>query len=159
MAEEVKVLPKKYLVFRLNDSQYGVSLAQVKEVIALPTMVPIPQAPSYLMGMINLRGRVISAVDLKTKMGFAKTKYDPKKTTVILIEHESTIVGFIVDSIQEVIAVLPTDIEGAADATTSAGLKDYMLGVARFEKRPMVLLVDLAKIIQVSEMSLKAPAA
>ena len=102
---------RKYLIFILNGAYYGVPLSEVKEVIGLPQCVPVPSSPPYLLGLINLRGRVISAIDLKGKLGISSGGQAVKRPAVILTECDSIILGCVVDSISEVLAIDESNID------------------------------------------------
>lgn len=141
---------KKYLVFRLNDHQYAVPLSHVKEVIGLPNVIPVPQSPTYLLGLINLRGKVISAIDLKKKLSMTKAPEQIKRPAVILIDGESTTIGCVVDSIQEVLSIKEEEVERSVEANVPVS-NSYIEGIARFENKPMILLLDLKRVIDLAE--------
>lgn len=142
-------LARKYLVFKLNDNSYAVPLSDVKEVIGLPTMVPVPQSPNYLLGLINLRGRVISAIDLKTKIGMGKG-HDVKRPAMILIEGNVTVMGCVVDAISEVLSIKEDEIERHVKENVPV-TSSYIQGIARFKDKPMILLLDLKKATDLGE--------
>lgn len=143
---------KKYLVFRLNEHQYAVPLSDVKEVIGLPTVVPVPQSPHYLVGLINLRGKVISAIDLKKKLEMTKPADVIKRPAVILVDGQSTTIGCVVDSIQEVLSIKEEEIERAVEANVPVS-NSYIEGIARFEGKPMILLLDLKRVIDIGHFA------
>jgi purine-binding chemotaxis protein CheW len=142
-------LSRKYLVFKLNDNTYGVPLSDVKEVIGMPTMVPVPQSPNYLLGLINLRGRVISAIDLKTKLGMGKGT-DVKRPAMILVEGDVTVMGCVVDAISEVLSIKEDEIERQVKENVPVSTT-YIQGIARFTDKPMILLLDLKKATDLGE--------
>lgn len=142
---------KKYLVFRLNDHQYAVPLSDVKEVIGLPNVIPVPQSPNFLIGLINLRGKVISAIDLKKKLDMPKHAEQIKRPAVILVDGESTTIGCVVDSIQEVLSIKEEEIERSVEQNVPVS-NTYIEGIARFEEKPMILLLDLKRVIDLAEL-------
>jgi purine-binding chemotaxis protein CheW len=142
---------RKYLVFRLHDNQYAVPLSDVKEVIGLPNVVPVPQSPAYLLGLINLRGKVISAIDLKKKLDMPKVGDQVKRPAVILIDGDSTTIGCVVDSIQEVLSIKEEEIEKSVKENVPVS-NTYIDGIARFDSKPMILLLDLKRAIQIPGM-------
>lgn len=150
-SEKKKILnAKKYLVFKLNNNSYGVALSDVKEVIGVPTLVPVPQAPNYLLGLINLRGKVISAIDLKTKLNMSRSN-DVKRPAMILIEGETTIMGCVVDAVSEVISIKDEEIEKQVQENVPIS-STYIKGIARFTDKPMILLVDLKTVTALCEV-------
>lgn len=135
---------RKYLVFKLNDFLYAVPLSDVKEIIGLPQVVPVPQNPEYLLGLINLRGRVISAIDLKKRLEIKKSA-EVKRPAVILVEDGSKVIGCVVDSIQEVLSIREEEIERSIKENVPVASM-YIQGAARFNDKPMILMLDLRKI-------------
>lgn len=101
----MSVKKRKYLIFNLSGSVYGAPLSDVKEVIGLPKCVPVPNSPEYFIGLINLRGQVISAIDLKKKHSVPNPSASVKRPAVILTEISSIAVGCVVDSVQEVLSI------------------------------------------------------
>lgn len=148
---------RKYLVFILNENRYAIPLSEVKEVIGLPSVVPIPQSPSFLVGLINLRGKIISAIDLRLKLGMPKSEKTIKRPAVILVEVQSVIIGFIVDSIQEVLSIDEANIERSFEVNT-ADNSGFIDGIARFKEKPMILLLALKKAADISEIIKYKPA-
>lgn len=142
---------KKYLTFNLGDLVYGVPLQSVKEVIGLPQTVQIPGGPAYFIGLINLRGKVITAIDLRTKLGFKQTSADLKRRAVVITEIGEITIGCVVDGINAVITLAESDIERDL-SVNAAGNREVVQGIARFEDRPMILLLDLQKAADVSEI-------
>lgn len=133
----------RYLAFSLGAEEYACPLLSVKEVIALPEFTPIPQTPPYFLGIMNLRGQVISVLDLRTKFGIKPTTSE--ETSVIIIDLENHSLGVVVDSVNSVLA--PTaeelsprpEIEGSKHA-------DSITGVYRKEKS-LVLIIDIYKTL------------
>jgi chemotaxis signal transduction protein len=142
---------KKYLVFKLNENFYATPLADVMEVIGLPKCVPVPGNPAYLLGMINLRGRVISAIDLKKKLGIATAQQAIKRPAVILTESKETVLGCVVDSITEVLAIDEGNIERSMEVQVH-GEREHIQGIARFPDRAMILILNLKTAADVSEI-------
>lgn len=141
---------KKYLVFRLNEDCYAVPLSDVKEVIGLPKFVPLPQSPDYFLGLINLRGQVVSAIDLKKKLGVASNAQNAERAAVILVEGEKITIGNVVDSVVEVLTISESFLERTVEVNTAGGDK-YVHAIARFTDRPMILILDIKRATDISE--------
>jgi purine-binding chemotaxis protein CheW len=143
---------RKYLVFRLSDNSYGVPLSEVREVIGLPQCVPIPNSPAYFLGIINLRGKVVSALDLKKKLGIASpVGVVIKRPAVVITENEGVTLGCVVDSISEVLSIDDSSIDRSLELEMQ-GKKEFIEGIARFSDREMILLLDLKIAADVSAM-------
>lgn len=141
---------RKYLIFRLGESQYAIPLSDVKEVIGLPKMVSLPGSPDYFLGLMNLRGSVISTIDLRKKLGLSVSAKSSTSPAVILVEGKEITVGNVVDAIVEVQAIPETSIERTMEVNTG-GPDKYVDGVVRFQDRPMIIVLDIKKAADVSE--------
>jgi purine-binding chemotaxis protein CheW len=143
--ETVKSLAKKegkYLTFSLAGEEYGIGILKVKEIIGLMAITPIPQTPAYVKGVINLRGKVIPVIELRSKFSMESIAYT-ERTCIIVVEVKSgdrkILMGIIVDSVSEVRNIKP----GGIEDTPSFGAKtqtDYILGMAKMEGGVKILL-------------------
>lgn len=104
----------RYLEFVLGKESYAVELLKVKEVITPPEMTPIPKAPPYVCGLINLRGLVLTVVDLRKKLGIVPDK-ETSQNAVIIFDLEDRLVGVVVDSIQKVLHIQADHIKQVPD--------------------------------------------
>lgn len=148
---EAKARIKKYLIFRLNENQYGVPLSDVKEVIGLPNCTFVPGAPAYFLGLINLRGKVVSAIDLRMKMGINSETNTTKRPAVIIIEIGEITLGCAVDSINEVMSISKEQINEQLEVAVN-GDNRFINGIAHFKDRTMILLLDLKRAVDVSDL-------
>jgi purine-binding chemotaxis protein CheW len=109
----------RYLTFTLGEESYGFPVLKVREIIRLCQITPVPQMPPYVKGVINLRGTVIPVFDLCAKLQFATTNYGERACIIVvqatLPSGETTLIGAIVDAVEEVVHLSPTDIEAAPD--------------------------------------------
>jgi purine-binding chemotaxis protein CheW len=138
----------RYLAFSLRQEQYAIPLLQVKEVIGMTEPTPIPQTPPYFKGIINLRGQVISVIDLRSKLQLSKADDGPE-TSIIILDLEPLCLGVIVDSINSVLALGSDDLSPAPDTPTN---KDqYLTGVARKDNR-LTLLLDIKATLNVQDL-------
>lgn len=141
---------ERYLAFLLGKEQYAIPLLQVKEVIEMTEPTPIPQTPSYFKGVINLRGQVISVLDLRSKLQLSNIENGPKTAIIILDLEPSLCLGVIVDRINSVLAFHSEDVSPAPENLST---KDqYLTGVARRENK-MTLILDIRAALSLQEMS------
>jgi purine-binding chemotaxis protein CheW len=147
---------ERYLAFSLKSEQYAIPLLEVKEVIGMTEATPIPGTPSYFRGIINLRGQVISVIDLRAKLQLVKPENGPE-TSIIILDLDQLCLGVIVDSINSVLALGPEDLSPAPDGTD---LKEqYLTGVARRDNR-LTLLLDVRATLNIQDLAaLKSVAA
>jgi purine-binding chemotaxis protein CheW len=94
----------KYLIFSIAGEKYGIDILKVKEIIGVINITKVPGTPEYIMGVINLRGKIIPTIDLRMKIGFEYREYDDR-TCIIIVEIEGIMVGVIVDRVEEVINI------------------------------------------------------
>jgi purine-binding chemotaxis protein CheW len=139
----------KFLTFFLADEEYGVEILKVQEIIGRMPITPVPLTSNYILGVINLRGKIHPIMDLKIKFGMDKSAITDE-TCIIVIKTASLMMGVLVDKVSEVVNVASGDIEDTpsfgADVNT-----DYLLGVGKIGGR-VRLLLDIEKVITVSDI-------
>ena len=140
---------QRYLCFTLNSSKYAVPLLQVKEVIGLLKMTPIPQSSPEFKGIMNLRGQIISVVDLAIKMQLNPVDVTPETTTIIFDFSHLTI-GVIVDSVDSVASFEAEDIS-PLEKTEAIQNTDYVKGVCRSHES-LTLILDLPSIFKTEDL-------
>ncbi len=138
------------VTFTLEDEIYGINVMQVQEVLREIEVAPVPGAPHYVMGIINLRGNVVSVIDARVRFGLpAKDSTD--LTRIIVIEVQQHIIGILVDSVAEVVDIKNSEIETAPNVGTDETSR-YIDGVvSRGDK--LLILVDLKKLLSTEEWS------
>ena len=144
----------KYLVFQLAQEEFAIGVLSVREIIRTQDITKVPHTPPHMKGVINLRGKVIPVMDLRTKLGFPETEYD-QRTCVIIVEiqtdaHTSLYMGLIVDGVAEVLNLAQTDIQDVPDFGSSSP-SPYLLGVAKTKGRIRILL-DINKVLASHEV-------
>ena len=151
MAEELATDIQEQMqcvTFTLEDETYGINVMQVQEVLREIEVAPVPGAPHYVLGIINLRGNVVSVIDARMRFGLP-VKESTDLTRIIVIEVQQHIIGILVDSVAEVVDIKHTEIETAPNVGTDDTSK-YIDGVvSRGEK--LLILVDLNKLLSTEE--------
>lgn len=144
----------KYLTFSLDKEEYGIGILKVKEIIGMMPITPVPRTPSFVKGVINLRGRVIPVIDLRLKFDMQEIEYT-ERTCIIVVEVEmrsSQIpMGIVVDSVSEVLNIKGDEIE----ETPTFGAKldtDYILGMAKTDGGVKILL-GIDQVLAKDEMN------
>ncbi|MDD5008596.1 MAG: chemotaxis protein CheW [Syntrophorhabdaceae bacterium] len=131
------------VTFRLENEEFGVDILKVQEINKMMNITRIPNAPSFIEGVINLRGKIIPIIDLRKRLGFHNRVYD-KSTRIIVVELDGLVLGFIVDSVSEVLRIPGNTIEPPPSIV--AGVEsDYIEGVGKLNDRLLILL-ELKKI-------------
>ena len=143
----------KYLTFHLGKEQYGLSVLKVKEIVGIMPITEIPQAPTYVDGVINLRGKVIPIINLRRKFAM-QTLENTERTCIIVVEIENPtghqLMGIVVDEVSEVRYIKNTDIE---EPPHFSGKQqgEYILGMAKAENELSILL-DIDRILRESDI-------
>lgn len=144
---------KRYLEFMLGEESYAVELLKVKEVLTPPELTAIPKAPSYVLGLMNLRGLVLTVIDLRKKMGITP-KNDINQNAVIIFDLEDRYVGVLVDSIQKVLNVSVENIKPIPDE--EANSSKHLMGILDHESK-LTMWVDPHTLLESSaQINLKA---
>src|SRR3984893_12678592 len=134
---------------RVGRETFGLPIALVREIVRVPEITSVPNAPDYIEGVINLRGRIIPVVDLRKR--FREKVTEPnKKNRIVVVELESRRIGLIVNSASEVLKIAPSEIE-APHEVFQEGELNYITGVGKMKGR-LVILLDLNKILQRGEL-------
>jgi purine-binding chemotaxis protein CheW len=136
------------VTFSIGDEEFGVEILKVQEIIRMLEITKVPKAPAFVEGVINLRGKVIPIIDLRKRFGLAERGHD-KNTRIIVIDINSMIVGFVVDSVSEVLRLPASTVEPPPPVV--AGLdSDYISGVGKLEDRLLIML-DLNRLLSNDE--------
>lgn len=131
--------------FRIGRETFGVPIALVYEIVRIPQITSIPEAPACVEGVINLRGKIIPVIDLRKRFGEKVIGAD-RKNRILVAEVEGNRVGLIVDSASEVLKIPPSEID-APPSVVEEGELSYITGVGKLNGR-LIILVELGKILQ-----------
>ena len=137
------------VTFSIGVEEFGVDILKVKEIIRTMEITKVPRAQDFVVGVINLRGKVIPIIDLRRRFGL-DTKAHDKHTRIIVIEINDMIVGFVVDSVSEVLRIPASTVEPPPPVV--AGVEsEYISGVGKLQDRLLILL-DLDKLLSHEDM-------
>jgi purine-binding chemotaxis protein CheW len=135
--------------FRIGRETFGVPIDLVHEIVRVPEITSVPDAPDFIEGVINLRGKIISVVDLRKRFG-EKQISSSKKNRILVVEVDSRMVGLIVDAASEVLKLPAEEIEPPPNAFEEGEL-NYVTGVGKLRDR-LIILIELNKILQKGEL-------
>ena len=138
------------VTFRLKDETYGINVMQVQEVLRVTEIAPVPGAPPYVLGIINLRGNVVTVIDTRTRFGLPTTELDDS-SRIVIIESEDQVVGILVDSVAEVVELRHSEIDSAPNIGNEESAR-YIQGVASRDE-DLLIVVDLNKLLTEEEWS------
>ena len=144
MAKELHIVG-----FRIGRETFGVPIALVHEIVRVPEITAVPDSPGYVEGVINLRGKIVSVVDLRKRFGEKEIAAN-KKNRILVAEVEGKIVGLIVDAASEVIKIPDNEVD-LPPSVFDEGELNYVTGVGKLHGR-LIILIDLNKILQKGEL-------
>jgi len=145
----------QFLTFRLDSEVFAIDISKVREVLDFTTITKVPRMPDFMRGVINLRGSVVPVVDLRLKFGLPKTE-KTLNTCIIIVEaavdDETTILGALADSVQEVMDLEPENIEPAPKIGVRLNT-EFIKGMGKREGK-FIILLDIDKVFSTGELAL-----
>lgn len=143
----------KYLVFELGREEFGIRVLQVREIMGMQDITAVPQMPSHIKGVINLRGKVIPVICLRSKFGLEPAEYS-SRTCIIVVQVRGEagllLVGVIVDGVSEVLNIAAADIEDTPEFGSGTSTP-YLLGMAKIKGKVKILL-DIDRVVAAEEL-------
>lgn len=139
---------RQFVGFLLSKEHYGIDIMAVEEIISMTDITPVPRAPGFVEGIINMRGSVIPIIDLRKKLAISGQKNNSAASRIIVTSSNKKRIGFIVDQVEEVLRISVDAIDKAPG--TSRAIDNYISGVARMSKN-MVIILDVSKIFSQQE--------
>jgi purine-binding chemotaxis protein CheW len=141
----------EFLTFTLGPEEYGIDILKVQEIRGYDAVTTIANTPSFIKGVINLRGIIVPIVDMRIKFNLTNVSYD-QLTVVIILNLGSRVVGMVVDGVSDVIALSQEQIKIAPQFGATLDTK-YLMGLGTIDQR-MLILVDIEKLMSSNEMEL-----
>ncbi len=141
--------------FRVGRETYGVPITSLREIVRVPEITAVPDAPDYLEGVINLRGKIVSVVDLRKRFGQPSPGID-RRSRILVVENRGRLAGMIVDSASEVLKIPENEIEAAPAMMQEGGL-DCVTGLGKYHGR-LIILLDISKVLAARDLGSEATA-
>ena len=138
----------QWVTFHLENEKYGIKVMQVQEVLRMTEIAPVPGAPHYVLGIINLRGNVVTVIDTRRRFGLGDVDHDDE-TRIVIVEANNNVVGILVDSVAEVVDLKSSEIETAPNVGNDESSK-YIQGVSSRDNE-LLILVDVNKLLSDEE--------
>ncbi len=138
----------QWVTFQLEEETYGINVMQVREVLRYTEIAPVPGAPDYVLGIINLRGNVVTVIDTRSRFGLMQGETNDN-TRIIVIESERQVIGILVDSVAEVVYLRSSEIDTTPSVGTDESSK-FIQGVSNRDGK-LLILVDLNKLLSDEE--------
>jgi purine-binding chemotaxis protein CheW len=140
---------RELVTFNIGEEEFGIDILKVQEIIRMVEITKVPKAPEFVEGVINLRGKVIPVINFRKRFGM-ETKEDSKETRIIVVEIESKILSFIVDSVSEVLRLPVSSIESAPSVVSRVD-SSYIYGVGKLEDR-LLILINIDRLLSEKEL-------
>jgi purine-binding chemotaxis protein CheW len=144
---------REFLTFTLGSEEYGVDILKVQEIRGYDTVTRLPDAPSYIKGVINLRGTIVPVIDLRLKFNLGKAEYDAS-TVMIVLNVDKRVISVVVDSVSDVTALKSDQLRPAPEFGSAMDTR-FITGIGAIEER-MLILLDIEKLMTSAEMGLVA---
>lgn len=138
----------QWVTFQLEKETYGINVMQVQEVLRYTDIAPVPGAPAYVLGIINLRGNVVTVIDTRCCFGLPSAQVN-ENSRIVIIEAQKQVIGIMVDSVAEVVYLRTADIDPAPAVGTDESAK-FIQGVSNRDGQ-LLILVDLNKLLSDDE--------
>jgi purine-binding chemotaxis protein CheW len=155
MSNSVISETRQYLTFKLNDEVFGVDVAQVREILDYIKITKVPQTPDFMCGVINLRGSVVPVVDMNLKFGMEKSEKTVNTCIVVVevnLEGSTTVIGALVDSVQEVFEIESHNIEPAPRIGTKLKT-EFIKGMGKQDDK-FIIILDIDKVFSFDELEI-----
>jgi len=149
----VQIQDGKHLTFSLGKEDYGIPILQVREIIGMMEITEVPRTPEFIKGVVNLRGKIIPIMDLRTKFGMESIEYT-ERTCIIVVEvpvnEAKKPMGIVVDMVSEVVTIEENDIEAALDYGAKVE-GNFLTGMGKIKDK-VVMILNIEKILSSDEI-------
>jgi len=139
----------QFVIFGLSGEEFGVDISQVREIIRMQDITPVPKAPEFIEGVVNIRGQIIVVMDLAKRFGL-KSEDRSDKARIVVAEVKGNIVGLIVDEVPEVLRISKNRIDPAPHMLETQIHSEFIKGLGKLENR-IIILLDVDKILSQEE--------
>jgi purine-binding chemotaxis protein CheW len=141
----------QWVTYQLEDETYGINVMQVQEVLRITEIAPVPGAPSYVLGIINLRGNVVTVIDTRSRFGLMPKESNDDQSRIIIVEVNGNVIGMLVDSVAEVVYLHQSEIDSVPMVNNDDSSR-FIQGVCSREEQ-LLILVDANKFLTEEEVS------
>ena len=142
-SSDVEVDGGKFLTFFLGEEEYAIEILKVQEIIGLMKITPVPKMPDYIRGVLNLRGKIVPVMNLRTRFGLQEIE-DTDETCIIVIQHEEYLMGVLVDKVSEVVDIATSDIEEVP--SIGGEQSEYLSGIGKIDDS-VKMIVEVHKVL------------
>lgn len=140
----------QWVTYQLENETYGINVMHVQEVLRLTEIAPVPGAPHYVLGIINLRGNVVTVIDTRTRFGLMPQEAD-ERSRIIIVEVSGNVIGMLVDCVTEVVYLHQSEIDTAPNVNSDDSSR-FIQGVCNRDDK-LLILVEVNKLLNDEEMA------
>jgi purine-binding chemotaxis protein CheW len=140
--------------FQVGRETYGVPITSLHEIVRVPEITAVPDAPEYMEGVINLRGKIVSVIDLRKRLGEKKIA-SSRRNRILVVEHKGRLSGLIVDSASEVLKIPAADVE-ASPTSFDEGRSNCVTGLGKYKGR-LIVLLDMTRLLDLGIIQKAGP--
>jgi len=151
MTQQETISIREFLAFKLGNEEYGIDILRVQEIRSYEEPTRMAHAPSFIKGVINLRGVIVPIVDMRMKFNLEQVNYDDL-TVVIMLNIGTQVMGMVVDGVSDVITLAPEQLRPVPELSSAIG-NEHLLAIGSVENR-MLILLDIVKLMSSAEMGL-----
>jgi len=141
----------QWVTYQLEDETYGINVMQVQEVLRISEIAPVPGAPKYVLGIINLRGNVVTVIDTRLRFGLKPKDKNDDSSRIIIVEVNGNVIGMLVDSVAEVVYLHQSEIDSSPNVNNDESSR-FIQGVCSREDQ-LLILVDVNKFLSEEEVA------
>ncbi|NQZ31894.1 MAG: chemotaxis protein CheW [Oceanospirillaceae bacterium] len=145
-AVQEEAIFNQWATFKVNNELFAIDVMQVKEVLRYSEITPVPGSSSYIRGIINLRGNVVTVIETRLLFSLPKREIDDDTRIIVVEYNDQEVVGMVVDSVDEVVNIQQNDMERAPSVSSDDSDRRFVQGVSYYENN-LIILLDLAKML------------
>lgn len=153
MVDNVITKEQEMLTFTLGEEHYGVFILNVKEIVGMMPITRVPNTPSFIKGIVNLRGNIIPIMDIRSKFEMEEIPYNERTCIIIIqinVKGKGKLIGVVVDAVSEVVNILPEDVDVPPEYGAQTG-EGFIVGIGKVKNR-VIIILDIDKVIKCSEV-------
>lgn len=145
---EITTESSRYISFQLGDESYAIEVSTVKEILGIQSITPLPQVPDYVKGVMNLRGKIVPVIDLRTKFKLEEIEWD-RNTSIIVISRNDVEMGIVVDMMNEVMDISTEDFRynSNTNSNSKTDSEDFLQAMVEFNDQ-IHMILDLDQVLQ-----------
>lgn len=150
---EEEIEKDQYLIFTIKSQQFGFQAMRIQEISTIMNMTNVPNAPLYIKGIMNLRGKLASIISFRKRFGL-EDKPNDEDTRIIIVERMGHPIGIIVDSVEEVLKIPDDKVQRIPESLNTASSSEYVMGIAILGEKRIVTLLNLDTILTKYEVTM-----